>query len=127
MLSRPRILHNVLTLVISLLLVSPATLASADENPFDCHVEFNGRKWDLTKLAGEHIALRTRSSPPSSMVDKLRFDLCDDLKELDDIDAHDQVDLHFFITTTAELCSRHENTVVCHGHPSMYYNFQQEA
>ncbi|KAF8161113.1 autophagy-related protein 27 [Crassisporium funariophilum] len=69
---------------------TPAVSAQADTS-FDCHVTVdNTTKFDLTSLAGEHIVNRTRETPPSTMIDSLRFDLCADLKALDGLSEHDQ-------------------------------------
>ncbi|TFK75407.1 hypothetical protein BDN72DRAFT_832284 [Pluteus cervinus] len=77
-------------LVLSILLPSLHVSAADDETPFDCRVTTDGKTWDLTKLAGEHTASRTRSSPPSSLVDTLRFDLCDNLKKMEGVKDDDQ-------------------------------------
>jgi autophagy-related protein 27 len=61
------------------------------QDPFDCHVEVGNVKYDLTALAGEHTLQRTRVTPPSTMIDTLRFDLCADLKLLDGVKEGDQV------------------------------------
>ncbi|TDL24261.1 hypothetical protein BD410DRAFT_786373 [Rickenella mellea] len=67
-------------------------LAFAQDSPFDCHVSLDGgaRKYDLTSLKGEHTASRTRDTPPTTMVDEVRFDLCEDLKPRDGVAAADQ-------------------------------------
>ncbi|KAF9528460.1 autophagy-related protein 27 [Crepidotus variabilis] len=57
---------------------------------FDCHVTVNDLKFDLTSMGGEHILNRTRSTPPTTMIDSLRFDLCADLKRMDYLSEHDQ-------------------------------------
>lgn len=78
--------------LISLFLISG--LVSAQENTassFDCHVKVNSLNFNLTKLAGEQTVSRTRETPPSTMVDTLRFDLCADLKPLDGVAEGDQV------------------------------------
>lgn len=74
----------------SILLWSVVNIVSADD-AFDCHVTVGSDKWDLTQLAGEHKATRTRDTPPSQMLDELRFDLCGELKPLDGVAASDQV------------------------------------
>lgn len=72
------------------------SLANAQNNPFDCHVTTNSLTFDLTNLAGEHKVSRTRSTPPSTMLDELRFDLCEDLKKLDNVADTDQVRCVFY-------------------------------
>jgi len=58
---------------------------------FDCHVQVNGSSFDLTSVGGEHHVNRTRETPPTIRVDSLRFDLCNDLTQLEGIDENDQV------------------------------------
>lgn len=62
--------------------------ASAD---FDCHINVGDVSFDLTSLAGERVINHTRSTPPTTMIDSLRFDLCADLKLLEGLAEHDQV------------------------------------
>jgi hypothetical protein len=62
----------------------------AEDNPFDCHLTVNSLAYDLTKLTGEHTISRTRETPPSSMFDLVRLDLCEDLKTKESIDEKDQ-------------------------------------
>jgi hypothetical protein len=58
---------------------------------FDCHLSVNDASFDLTSLAGEHVINRTRSTPPTTMIDSLRFDLCAELKTIEGLAEHDQV------------------------------------
>ena len=58
---------------------------------FDCHISVNDAKFDLTSLTGEHVINRTLSTPPTTMIDSLRFDLCADLKPIEGLAEHDQV------------------------------------
>ena len=81
--------HSVPLSLISLFLLS--TSVRGQEDPFNCHFTTNGQSYDLTKLAGEHVATRTRDTPPSIMVDSLRFDLCADLKKVEGVAEADQV------------------------------------
>ncbi|GLB37432.1 putative autophagy-related protein 27 [Lyophyllum shimeji] len=78
------------TFLLPLLLLTIPAAAADDDPPFDCKPTVDGLKFDLTSLAGEHTASRTRSLPPSSSVDILRFDLCADLKKVEDVDERDQ-------------------------------------
>jgi len=71
------------------LLLTALNAEAASE--FDCHITVKDVKFDLTKLEGEHIVNRTRSTPPTTVVDSLRFNLCSDLKQLDGIQEQDQV------------------------------------
>ncbi|KAF8070470.1 autophagy-related protein 27 [Lyophyllum atratum] len=75
----------------SLLLLTVSTaLADEDDSPFDCRPTVDGLKFDLTSLAGEHSANQTRSLPPSSILDVIRFDLCAELNKLDGVAERDQ-------------------------------------
>lgn len=60
---------------------------------FDCHITVNEASFDLTSLAGEHVINRTRSTPPTTMIDSLRFDLCADLNMIEGLAEYDQVRL----------------------------------
>lgn len=70
-------------------LLALTSYASADE--FNCRFQYNGLEYDLTGLAGEHQIMRERRSPPTTMVDKVKFDLCADLEREGSIDERDQV------------------------------------
>lgn len=70
---------------------SSAPLALAADNDFNCLITTDSLKFDLTSLGGEHTVQRERETPPSKMVDKVRFDLCGDLKSLSDVSKQDQV------------------------------------
>jgi len=50
------------------------------DSTFDCSVTIDKMKFDLTSLAGEHVLNQTRETPPTTMVDSLRFNLCADLE-----------------------------------------------
>lgn len=77
-------------LVSSLFLFYGALYVNADTT-FDCKVAIENIKFDLTSLAGEHVVNRTRDTSPSTTIDSLRFDLCNDLKSLEGVPEHDQV------------------------------------
>lgn len=70
------------------LLLSSAVHVTAQG--FDCHVTAGGLTWDLTALSGVQTLRRTRDTPPTSMVDELRFNLCEDLEMLRDVPEGDQ-------------------------------------
>ncbi|KAF8973249.1 putative autophagy protein Atg27 [Flammula alnicola] len=76
-------------LIFSYLLFSEVLFAKAD-SAFDCSVSFNNTKFDLTTLAGEHVVNRTRDTPPSVMLDSLRFNLCADLTAQTTVPEQDQ-------------------------------------
>ncbi|KIY50344.1 hypothetical protein FISHEDRAFT_39344, partial [Fistulina hepatica ATCC 64428] len=55
-----------------------------------CDLFPDGVSYDLTPLAGEHKVSRERDTPPSTMVDELRFDICDTLGTQSGVDESDQ-------------------------------------
>ncbi|KAG0704492.1 putative autophagy protein Atg27 [Suillus ampliporus] len=71
-----------------LLLLSSTAYVTAED--FDCHVTAEGLSWDLTQLKGVQKVSRTRDSPPTTMVDELSFDLCEDLQALQGVPDGDQ-------------------------------------
>lgn len=73
--------------LVSLLFCLPGVFSQA----FDCKVSVGGKDYDLAELYGEHSVSRTRVTPPSTIVDTIRFDLCEDLKQLDGVSESDQV------------------------------------
>ncbi len=77
--------------LLSILVLSNSSLFVYSQSEFDCHITINDAKFDLTRLAGAHNVNRTRSTPPTTMIDSLRFDLCADLKQIDGLAEHDQV------------------------------------
>lgn len=98
-LSAPMILRSFCHLPTVLLAVLPLFVPSSladDDKPFDCRVTVNNTKFDLTPLAGVHTVNRTRDTYPTITIDSLRFDLCDDLKQLADVPEGDQVRHHVF-------------------------------
>ncbi|KAG2129821.1 putative autophagy protein Atg27 [Suillus bovinus] len=77
---------NLLSLLV---LLSSTVLVTAED--FDCHyVSTGGSKWDLTPLKGSHTVSRTRDSPPTTMVDELRFNLCKNLKPMHGVSDDEQ-------------------------------------
>ncbi|KAJ6499925.1 autophagy-related protein 27 [Mycena vitilis] len=73
-----------------LLLLSSIPQAFALEEPFNCHFQVNGLKYDLESLKDEHTAVRERATPPTHEVDSVRLSLCSDLKHQDDVSESDQ-------------------------------------
>ena len=66
--------------------------AQDGDRPFNCRqVRVAGLTYDLAPLQGEHTVSRTRDTPPSSWVDSVRFDLCEDLKSQEGVALDDQV------------------------------------
>ncbi|KAK7053303.1 type II membrane protein [Paramarasmius palmivorus] len=73
--------HRPSPALLYLLIVSSSTSVLAlQEQAFDCHVTIDSSKWDLTPLAGEHPASRTRLTPPTTTTDDVVLNLCEDLK-----------------------------------------------
>lgn len=79
-------------LIYALVLVNVAFAAvvAEDDRPFDCHIRTGDLDYDLTLLAGEKTVSRRRETPPTSMTDTVRFDLCADLKPQDGVPESDQ-------------------------------------
>jgi len=86
-------LRSLPILASSILLLSLAsTFASGQDNgsPFDCLITYDGFKYDLNSLAGEREVSRTRESPPTEIIDTVRFNLCADLTQQEGVDEGDQ-------------------------------------
>lgn len=90
-------LHLLSTSLISLLVASVSASAAAardDTNsgkPFDCYISYGDLKFDLTSLKGLHTLKRVRETPPTTTIDTLAFNICEDLQPKDDVDDADQV------------------------------------
>jgi len=74
---------------LSWLLTLLFTAASAQPDS-DCHIAIGDNKYDLSTLSGDHAVLRTRSSPPTNMIDTLRFNVCKELSLLEGVDGGEQ-------------------------------------
>lgn len=72
----------------SLLLLSSVAVNAQNE---ECHVSVDSWKYDLSSLAGEQSVERTRDTPPSTIRETVRFNLCDELQPLDGVASEDQV------------------------------------
>lgn len=83
MILRPRRYHIFIFIFLSNVVHAAST--------FECHVQINGTTFDLTSLGGERYINRTRETPPTIRVDSLRFDLCNDLTQLEGVGENDQV------------------------------------
>jgi autophagy-related protein 27 len=68
-----------------------ASPSLGDDSSFNCHVTAENHDFDLTPLTGEHTINRTRQTPPSEMIDSLKFNLCGDLEILESMPRMDQV------------------------------------
>ncbi|KAI0744243.1 autophagy-related protein 27 [Daedaleopsis nitida] len=90
-----RLIHTISHPAILLLtLVSTSALAAAqddDQKPFDCRITLGDSKYDLTGLAGEHTLERELRQPPSTVLDTLTFNLCEDIKHRGTVPDDDQV------------------------------------
>lgn len=75
----------------SLWLLTLLLSAASAQPDSECHIAIQDNKYDLSALSGEHTVSRTRQSPPTSMKDTLRFDVCKQLSPLDGEDASEQV------------------------------------
>ncbi|CCM05364.1 uncharacterized protein FIBRA_07579 [Fibroporia radiculosa] len=64
--------------------------ALAQDDAFDCHITHDGLQYDLTTLAGVHLVKRDWETPPSTMIESVRFSLCSDLEPLEDVSDRDQ-------------------------------------
>ncbi|KAI1795745.1 autophagy-related protein 27 [Ganoderma leucocontextum] len=73
-----------------LTLLSALVAAQDDQKPFDCRVTIGEDKYDLTGLKGEFSTERDISLPPSTIHDKLFFNLCEDLTQKKDVPQEDQ-------------------------------------
>ncbi|KAI0820037.1 autophagy-related protein 27 [Trametes gibbosa] len=73
-----------------LTLLSAFVSAQDDPKPFDCHLTVGDFQYDLTKGGGAQSAERAVSVPPTTIVDKVTFDLCDDLERKSDVPPEDQ-------------------------------------
>ncbi|KAI0045287.1 hypothetical protein FA95DRAFT_1543878 [Auriscalpium vulgare] len=64
--------------------------AHAQDDDEACRVTLGAKKYDLNLVKGDHEAARTRETPPTAMVDTVRFNVCGELAALDGVDAADQ-------------------------------------
>ena len=66
------------------------TAASAQPDS-ECNIAIGDDKYDFSALSGDHAVSRTRSSPPTTMTDTLRFNVCKELSLLEGVDTGEQV------------------------------------
>lgn len=83
--------HPVSRIVLLTLVSALVAAAQDDDKPFDCHITLDKINYDLTSLAGEHTISRERSLPPSTIEDKVTFNLCEDLTRKSDVPEDEQV------------------------------------
>ena len=76
----------------SLLWLLTLLLTAASAQPdSECHILIGDNKYDFSALSGDRTVSRTRSSPPTTMTDTLRFNVCKELSLLEDVSAGEQV------------------------------------
>ena len=83
--------HPVSRVVLLTLVSALAAAAQDDDKPFDCHITLDKINYDLTSLAGEHTVSREHQLPPSTIEDKVTFNLCADLTRKSEVPDADQV------------------------------------
>jgi len=67
-------------------------ISSASSQPdAECHLSVGDNKYDLSALSGDQTISRTRSSPPTTITDTLRFNVCKELTPLEGVASGDQV------------------------------------
>ncbi|KAH9859115.1 autophagy-related protein 27 [Lenzites betulinus] len=84
------LLRHPLSRLALLTLLSALVSAQDDPKPFDCHLTIGDLQYDLTKADGEHTAAREVSVPPTTILDKVTFNLCADLERKSDVPSEDQ-------------------------------------
>ena len=84
-------------LVLSLFLVAAAQAQSYPQLDTEtCRVLItSSRIYDLGSVKGERSVKRTREIPPSTEVDEIRFNLCEDLARREGVAEGDQVSMSF--------------------------------
>ncbi|ELU37698.1 ATG27 domain-containing protein [Rhizoctonia solani AG-1 IA] len=70
------------------------TLALAQESSFKCDFEFDKVKYDMHLMDGEWVVKQDRATPPTTMQDELRFNVCGDLKKQAEVKDRDQFSVH---------------------------------
>ncbi|KIK67390.1 hypothetical protein GYMLUDRAFT_156754 [Collybiopsis luxurians FD-317 M1] len=80
--------HRAHTAFLLLLLSYCMPLAAADD--FKCQFTLGQQNFDLSSLNTEQKATRTRETPPTTMIDTLHFNICEDLKPQEDFPPTDQ-------------------------------------
>lgn len=88
--------------------------ASADWN---CKFTIpNVGDYDLSRLAGEHTVERTRSTPPTSMIDRIIFDVCN---ELDQSQTPEPERVRVPLTPWPIAHNMYDSVLLEHGHASL--------
>ncbi len=79
-----------------LLLIS----AASSQPDAECHKAIGDDRYDLSALKGDHTVSRSRSLPPTNMMDTLRFNICNELSPLEDVGSGDQVRIRNILKST---------------------------
>ncbi|KAG8729148.1 hypothetical protein FRC11_009412 [Ceratobasidium sp. 423] len=66
------------------------TCALGEDTPFNCDFTFGGVQYDMHLMNGEWVVKQDRSTPPTTMHDELRFNICGDLKKVEGVNDSDQ-------------------------------------
>ncbi|KDQ21677.1 hypothetical protein BOTBODRAFT_26104 [Botryobasidium botryosum FD-172 SS1] len=75
-----------------LLVLASTTYTLAQDHAWTCQFSLAdpARNYDLSPLAGPHTVQQTRDTPPSRMLDTVRFDVCKPLARVEGISNADQ-------------------------------------
>lgn len=110
--------------------VVTASTRRDDAPPLNCNEILKlatKEEYDLSILAGEHTASRTRDTPPTKMEDALRFDLCADLSTSKDVKPEDQVRCGNPVSSIFdELIASYHHSSVSERNPCMLDENEQE-
>lgn len=81
--------HTLFRTLLALAFLSGRAVADSD---LDCKTPITVEKleYDLSSLSGEQTVKNERSTPPSTMIDTVRFNLCGNIGKLDKISQQDQ-------------------------------------
>lgn len=75
------------------------------DSTFDCRITVENNIFDLTSLTGEHVIDRMRDTPPTTMIDSLRFNLCADLEPQGNLSEQEQVRFALILLDVMFTCS----------------------
>lgn len=67
------------------------TSGASSQPDAECHLSVGDYKYDFSALKGDKSISRTRSSPPTTMTDTLRFNICKELSPIEGVGSGDQV------------------------------------
>ena len=112
---------------VSLLTLLLASLFSVSSAQDDCHPVVSGTKFDFSSISGEHSVSWTRSTPPTTMQDSLRFNVCEELQPLDGIDKADQVCTVLAVCSACVPHARGARRTVSIWHACMSHNSEPEV